>query len=89
MLVLSSLASAEKDYTDFVNNLKRQIQLSPFKHSAYDRLAYITDTYGPRMWGSMTLEQVIYEMASMAKKEGFENVRLEPVKNFTKWVRGN
>lgn len=25
----------------------------------------------------------------MAKREGFENVKLEPVKNFTKWVRGD
>jgi hypothetical protein len=24
----------------------------------------------------------------MAQKEGFDNIRLEPVKNFTKWVRG-
>ena len=53
-------AAAEKDYTDFVKDLSNKIKQSPFKHSAYDRLAYITDTYGPRMWGSMTLEQVIY-----------------------------
>ncbi len=89
VLLLCLQANAEKDYTEFVNYLQAQIQKEPFKHSAYDRLAYITDTYGPRMWGSVALEQVIYEMASMAKKEGFENVNLEPVKNFTKWVRGN
>lgn len=86
--MLMAFGSAEKDYTDFVKALQDKIQLEPFRHSSYNRLAYITDTYGPRMWGSMALEQVIYEMASMAKKEGFENVRLEPVKNFTKWVRG-
>jgi hypothetical protein len=27
-------------------------------------------------------------MKNMADKEGFENIRLEPVANFTKWVRG-
>ncbi|MCB0370964.1 MAG: hypothetical protein KDD45_16470 [Bdellovibrionales bacterium] len=27
-------------------------------------------------------------MQSMAKKDGFDNVHLEPVSNFTKWVRG-
>jgi hypothetical protein len=32
---------------------------------------------------------VISEMATMAAKEGFDNIRLEPVKNFTKWVRGH
>jgi hypothetical protein len=40
------------------------------------------------MWGSTTLEIVISEMAKMAYDEGFENIRLEPVSNFTKWVRG-
>jgi hypothetical protein len=41
------------------------------------------------MWGSQVLEQVIDEMFVMAITEGFENVKREPVKNFTKWVRGD
>ena len=41
------------------------------------------------MWGSAALEQVIYELASQANRIGFDNLRLEEVKNFTKWVRGN
>jgi hypothetical protein len=40
------------------------------------------------MWGSTALEMVINEMAKMAIEEGFQNVHLEPVSNFTKWVRG-
>ena len=40
------------------------------------------------MWGSVALEQAIFELASQANKLGFENLRLEEVKNFTKWVRG-
>jgi len=40
------------------------------------------------MWGSKALEQVILEMFSSAKNDGFDNVHLEPVSNFTKWVRG-
>ena len=31
---------------------------------------------------------VITEVQSMALKDGFDNVHLEPVANFTKWVRG-
>lgn len=88
LLAVLTAVKVEKDYTDFVVDLKNKIQQAPFKGSAYDRLAYITDTYGPRMWGSMALEQCIYDLASMASKIGFDNVRLEPVKNFTKWVRG-
>lgn len=52
-------------------------------------MAYISDTYGPRLWGSAALEKVILEIYNMAKQEKFDNVRLEAVKNFTKWVRGN
>ena len=63
--------SVEKNYTDFVNTIKTKIGQAPWKGASYDRLAYIVDTYGPRMWGSVTLEQVIYEMASQANKIGF------------------
>lgn len=62
--------------------------LSIFHHSAFDRLAYIVDTYGPRLWGSETLELVIQDLASQIKSDGVD-VRLEPVLNFTKWVRGD
>ena len=51
--------SAERDYTDFVKNLQEKIKLPAFKGASYERLAYITDSYGARMWGSSTLEQVI------------------------------
>jgi hypothetical protein len=51
ILVCSSIA-AEKDYTDLVNFLKSRAKEQPFRGAAYDRLAYITDTYGPRLWGS-------------------------------------
>lgn len=86
-LVLT-LIVAEKDYTSVVKQFQSVMKSVLYKHSAYDRLAYISDTYGPRMWGSKTLETVITEMAQMAEKEGFDNVHLEPVRNFTKWIRG-
>ena len=89
LLVLTAVL-AEKNYTDFVQHIKANIenQTGDFYHSAYKRLAFISDTYGPRLWGSQTLEIVILEMMSMAKKDGFDNVHLEPVSNFTKWTRG-
>jgi hypothetical protein len=40
------------------------------------------------MWGSAVLESAIKNMQEQAIAEGFDNVRLEPVTNFTKWVRG-
>ena len=46
------------------------------KYAAYERLAYISDTYGPRLWGSDSLEQVILEIHKMAKEVGFDDVHL-------------
>ena len=77
LLILSQVVvSAEKDYTDLVKYLQQKIKESPFKGSAYNRLAYITDSYGPRMWGSVVLEQVIHQMLNYAQEEQFENIRL-------------
>ena len=51
----------EKNYTNTINQLKASIedQTGIFYHSAYERLAYLSDTYGPRLWGSDALESVI------------------------------
>jgi hypothetical protein len=40
------------------------------------------------MWGSAVLELAIQNLYEQARKDNFDNVRLEPVSNFTKWVRG-
>jgi hypothetical protein len=55
-LVLAAVHT-EKDYTDDVKKLKSNIedQKLDFYHSAYEKLAWISDTYGPRMWGSSAL----------------------------------
>ena len=55
LISIKQVESAEKDYTDFVKYLKQKITENPFKGEAYKRLAYLTDTYGPRMWGSNVL----------------------------------
>ena len=54
---------------------------------AWNRLAELTDTFGPRLSGSKNLEQAIeWAMAEM-KKDGFDNVRAEPV-TVPVWTRG-
>lgn len=59
LLLIGSLIgiglTAEKNYTDIVKLLQSKIQEPEFKGSAYKRLAYITDTYGTRLWGSISL----------------------------------
>ena len=54
---------------------------------AWDRLAELTDTFGHRLSGSASLEAAIRWSAEQMRKDGLENVRLEPVK-VPHWVRG-
>jgi carboxypeptidase Q len=54
---------------------------------AWDRLLEMTDTFGHRLSGSESLEAAIRWAAEEMKKDGLENVRLEPVK-VPHWVRG-
>ncbi len=59
LVLIFNVDCVEKDYTDFVKHLQQKITENPFKGEAYIKLAYLTDTYGPRMWGSDVLEAVI------------------------------
>jgi len=54
---------------------------------AWQRLAEMTDTYGPRLSGSDNLEKAIDWAVAAMKKDGLENVHKEPVM-VPRWVRG-
>src|SRR4026209_1432471 len=54
---------------------------------AWERLAYIGDTFGNRLSGSESLEDAIQWAVAEMKKDGLENVHTEPVK-VPHWVRG-
>ena len=47
--------------------------------SAWNRLAELTDTFGPRLSGSASLEGALRWAEARMKEDGLENVRLEPV----------
>lgn len=55
--------------------------------SAYARLATLTDRFGHRLSGSASLEQAIDWILAEMKRDGFANVRGEPVM-VPHWVRG-
>ena len=55
---------------------------------AWDRLAYFTDTFGPRISGSSNLDATLRWAEAEMKKDGLENVRLEPVM-VPQWIRGD
>lgn len=52
-----------------------------------ERLAFLCDTFGPRLSGSPHLERAIDWVLARLKEDGFENVRGEPV-SVPHWVRG-
>jgi carboxypeptidase Q len=54
---------------------------------AWERLRDLTDLFGPRLSGSPQLESALRWAADEMRKDGLENVRLEPVM-VPVWVRG-
>jgi carboxypeptidase Q len=54
---------------------------------AWDRLAELTDTFGPRLSGSRNLELAIDWAVATLGKDGFDGIRAEPVM-VPRWVRG-
>ena len=54
---------------------------------AWNRLAELSDTFGHRLSGSSALEQAIQWAAEEMRRDGLENVRLDPVM-VPHWVRG-
>lgn len=55
--------------------------------AAWDRIAELTDRFGPRFSGTEALEQSIDWVMNEMRRDGLENVRGEPVM-VPKWVRG-
>ena len=71
-------------YRDPSQRIIREAQADDF---AWRRLAELTDTFGHRLSGSTALEDAIEWIADQMRKDGLENVRLDPVM-VPHWVRG-
>lgn len=56
-------------------------------HFAWNRLAELTDRFGPRLSGTPALEAAIRWAAAEMQRDGLENVRTESVM-VPRWVRG-
>lgn len=66
----------------------RLIEAALADSSMFERLAYVTDTYGPRLSGSKALEDAIDWILAEMAADGLENVAGEPVM-VPHWVRGD
>ena len=71
-------------YREPAQRIMREAQADDF---AWRRLAELTDTFGHRLSGSAALEDAIRWAAEQMRKDGLENVRLDPVM-VPHWVRG-
>jgi len=72
-------------YREPAQRILREAQADDF---AWRRLAELTDTFGHRLSGSAALEDAIRWAAEQMRKDGLDNVRLDPVM-VPHWVRGH
>jgi carboxypeptidase Q len=82
--VPASEISPVEGYRDVVKRILDEARAS---HFAWNRLAEMTDTFGPRLSGSPALEAALRWAAEEMKRDGLENVRLEKAM-VPRWVRG-
>lgn len=82
-----NLAKEIADYQPIVDRIVNEITNGKFKGKTWESLAELTDTFGPRMSCSESLDKAIdYAVAGM-KKNGLDNVHTENV-TAPWWIRG-
>ena len=85
MISVALSNSIKEKYTDIS---LRIISEALSDSTAYERLAYLCDTFGPRLSGSNNLEESINWILKEMKKDGLDEVQGERVK-VPSWKRGN
>lgn len=87
----TNLKSTEIDsayiYKTYASIGKKIIEKAMSDSSAWERLAYFCDTYGPRFCGSESLNKSLLWAEQEMKKDGLDNVKLEEVQ-VPNWKRG-
>ncbi|CAO1321945.1 unnamed protein product [Diamesa serratosioi] len=74
-------------YQGIVNKITNEVLNGKFKGKTFESLAELTDTFGPRMTGSDSLEHAIDYVVDEMKKAGLENVHTENA-TAPHWTRG-
>lgn len=91
-LALTPASSAQSTMSagwlaEYRETAARLIETSLADDFAWQRLAELTDTFGSRLSGSEHLTRAIAWSADAMRRDGFENVRTEPV-TVPRWIRG-
>jgi carboxypeptidase Q len=79
--------AAAPDVSNYRETADRLIAAARTDGRAWERLRDLTDLFGHRLSGSSQLESALRWAEAEMKKDGLENVRLEPVM-VPRWVRG-
>src|SRR5215471_17780920 len=93
VMVLLSLAGAvssqqhESLYAAYHDAAAKLIGAAMVDSAGWAKLEYLSDRIGNRVSGSETLERAVEWSAAQMKKDGLENVTIQPV-NVPHWVRG-
>jgi carboxypeptidase Q len=88
LVLLAASANAQTSIADkYRPTTDRIIAAALADSAAWNRLAEMTDKFGPRLSGSAALERTIDWIIAEMKKDGLQNVRGEPVM-VPHWVRG-
>ena len=85
--IMLSQSFGESIKSKYVDTSLRIISKSLTDSTAYNRLGYMCDTFGPRLSGSKNLENAINWILKEMNSDGLENVRGEKVAVPT-WIRG-
>src|SRR5688572_22840083 len=86
-LLLAPAVAANDNWIDsYRQAASRIIAAATADDAAWQRLALMTDTFGPRLSGSAALDATLRWAADEMKKD-FDEVRLDPVM-VPHWVRG-
>jgi len=87
LCIVPQTVEAQLDLEPHRASSSRLIQAALRDSAAYKRLGRLVDGFGHRMTGSASLEQALDWIVAEMRRDGFENVRKEPVM-VPRWVRG-
>lgn len=87
LLFITGSMQDDSIVSDYRVDADRLIDAALADSTTFERIAYIGDTFGPRLSGSQNLEDAIDWILEEMKKDGLENVRGEEVM-VPHWVRG-
>lgn len=86
-----TLAQDETDFdiaSEYAEEARSIIEAATAAEDAFERLAYLVDTFGPRFSGTEALEESIDWILQEMQSDGLENVHGEEVM-VPRWVRGS